>query len=78
MPPLRELMPGRVKFIFGLANDEIGYLIPKSEWDQRPPYLYGAKKPLYGEVNSVGPDAAGRLHAALRELCRAQSEIQRK
>lgn len=33
VPPLRELMPGRIKFIFGLANDEIGYLIPKSEWD---------------------------------------------
>jgi hypothetical protein len=69
-PPLRSLMPGRLKFIFGLANDEIGYLIPKSEWDQRPPYLYGSKKALYGEINSVGPDAAPRIYAAIRELCR--------
>jgi hypothetical protein len=68
VPPLRALMPGRVKFVFGLANDELGYLIPKSEWDRKPPYLYGAPKPVYGEINSVGPDAAGRIHAALREL----------
>lgn len=68
-PPIRELMPGRVKFIFGLANDEIGYIIAKSEWDTEPPYLHGAKKPAYGEVNSVGPETAGRIHQAIRELC---------
>jgi hypothetical protein len=70
VPPLRELMPGRDKFILGLANDEIGYILPKSEWDRRPPYLYGSAKRPYGEVNSVGPEVAGRLHAVLRELCR--------
>jgi hypothetical protein len=68
VPPIRELLPGRVKFVFGLANDEIGYIIPKSEWDRKPPFLYGATKPVYGEVNSPGPDTAPRLHAALREL----------
>jgi hypothetical protein len=26
VPPIRELMPGRVKFVFGLANDEVGYI----------------------------------------------------
>ena len=70
VPPLREMMPGKTKFIFGLANDEIGYIIPKSEWDRKPPYLYGAKGPVYGEVNSVGPDVAGVIHEAMRELCR--------
>jgi hypothetical protein len=39
LPPIRELMPGRIKFVFGLANDEIGYSIPKSQWDRKPPYL---------------------------------------
>jgi hypothetical protein len=71
VPPLRELMPGQVKFVFGLANDEIGYIIPKSEWDRQPPYLYGANHGVYGEINSVGPAAAGKIHAALSELCRA-------
>lgn len=69
VPPLRELMPGRVKFVFGLANDELGYIIPKSEWDVEPPHLYGSKG-VYGEINSCGPETAGILHAALAKLCR--------
>lgn len=69
VPPLRQLMPGRIKFVFGLANDEVGYLIPKSEWDEKPPYLYGAAHAPYGEINSVGPDAAGCVHTALKHLC---------
>lgn len=69
VPPLRELMPGRVKFVFGLANDELGYLIPKSEWDVKPPFLYDSNG-VYGEVNSCGPDAGRIIHAALAELCR--------
>ena len=68
-PPIRELMPGKIKFVFGLANDEIGYIIPKSEWDHKAPYLYGAKKKPYGEINSCGPEVAPRIHAAFRELC---------
>lgn len=69
VPPLRELLPGRTKFVFGLANDELGYIIPKSEWDEKPPHLYGSKG-VYGEINSCGPDTARLLHAALAELCR--------
>lgn len=69
VPPLRQMMPGRVKFVLGLANDEIGYIIPKSQWDRKPPYLYGAARPVYGEVNSVGPEAAGCIHAAFKMLC---------
>jgi hypothetical protein len=69
VPPIREMMPGKVKFVFGLANDEIGYIIPKSEWDRQAPYLYGAKKAVYGEINSVGPDTAGTIHALIKEFC---------
>ncbi len=69
VPALRKLMPGQVKFVFGLANDELGYIIPKSEWDEKPPHLYDTKG-VYGEVNSCGPDTARLLHAALAELCR--------
>ncbi len=74
VPPIRELMPGKIKFIFGLANDEIGYIIPKSEWDREPPYLYDAKKSPYGEVNSVGPEVAGIIHSALKEMSRSASK----
>lgn len=71
VPPLRQGMPGKVSFVLGLANDEIGYIIPRSEWDERAPYLFGEKRP-YGEVNSCGPRTAPILHAALRELVEIQ------
>lgn len=68
VPPLRDMMRGNVKFILGLANDEIGYIIPKSEWDSEPPHLYGSPRRVYGEVNSVGPETAPLLHEAFKGL----------
>ncbi len=68
LPPLRELMPGEFRFVIGLANDEIGYIIPKSEWDEDPPYLYDAKSSPYGEINSTGPEAGPIVHKMLHEL----------
>lgn len=72
IPPIRELMPGKIKFVFGLANDEVGYIIPRSEWDEKDPYLFGSHKPLYGEINSLGPETAGLIHTAIRELIQKQ------
>ncbi len=68
VPPLRSLMPGKYRFVLGLANDEIGYIIPRSEWDEDPPYLYGAPEKLYGEITSLGPDTAPLVHQQIREL----------
>ena len=68
IPPVREMMPGRHKFVLGLANDEIGYIIPKSQWDARAPYGYGREKSPYGEVNSMGPETAPILHQNLKEM----------
>ena len=67
-PPLREMMPGKYKFVIGLANDEIGYIIPKSQWDVKPPYAYGHKKPQYGEENSLGPETAPLLYKDFTEI----------
>ncbi|WP_234735535.1 hypothetical protein [Tellurirhabdus bombi] len=69
-PPLRSLMRGKYKFVLGLANDELGYIIPKSEWDEKEPYLYGSKQKPYGEINSVGPDTAPKLYQSLAEILR--------
>jgi hypothetical protein len=44
--------------LIGLANDEIGYIIPKRQWDEKPPFCYGRQRAQYGEVNSVGPETA--------------------
>ena len=69
-PVLRKHLKTKYQFIFGLGNDEIGYLIPKAEWDEEPPWLKNAAEPWYGEVNSVGPDAAGSVLKALVALIR--------
>jgi hypothetical protein len=69
-PPLMQVMPGKYQFIFGLMNDEIGYIIPKSEWDMEAPYLYGAKEQLYGEINSCGPETAPLVYRELVRLCK--------
>jgi hypothetical protein len=68
--PVKSMLTARYKMLFGLADDEIGYIIPKSEWDEKAPYLKGAAKAWYGEVNSVGPDAAPRIVEAVRQLVR--------
>ncbi len=71
-PVLREQLKTEYQFIFGLGNDEIGYLIPKAEWDEKPPWLKNAAEPWYGEVNSVGPDAAVVVLRALVALISRQ------
>ncbi|HBC37732.1 MAG TPA: hypothetical protein DC016_02470 [Porphyromonadaceae bacterium] len=66
-PPLRYMMQGTFRFGIGLANDEIGYIIPKSQWDEKKPYVY-RDKPYYGEQNSLGPETAPLLYNELRQL----------
>jgi len=77
VPPLRSQMKGKLNMIVGLANDELGYIIPKSQWDKKPPYAYGrTKAPQYGEENSPGPDVAPTIHrealALLKQFHAAQ------
>ncbi|HUH48002.1 MAG TPA: hypothetical protein VLZ54_12660, partial [Arenibacter sp.] len=68
IPPLQELIKEPYKFYLGLSNDEIGYIIPKSEWDVKKPYLYNAAKTPYGEGNSLGPETAPLIYKALSEV----------
>jgi hypothetical protein len=64
-PAIREHLNSKYQFIFGLANDELGYLIPKAEWDDEPPWLQNRKERWYGEINSVGPEIAGAVTRAI-------------
>ncbi len=68
--PIMKSLPGKKTLLIGLANDEIGYIIPKRQWDQAPPYCYGRKTSQYGEINSVGPDAAPIITQALANRVR--------
>ncbi len=67
-PPIKNMLTAEYKMLVGLADDEIGYIIPKAEWDEKPPYLNGADKPWYGEENSVGPEAAPLIAAAFEQI----------
>jgi hypothetical protein len=66
--PLRSMMRGRFRPILGLCDDELGYIIPRSEWDEAPPFAYGRSGPQYGEINSTGPMAAPTILDAFAGL----------
>jgi hypothetical protein len=68
IPPVREMMKGRFKFILGLASDEIGYIIPQSQWDEKYPFTYHSEEAPYGEENSLGPRTAYLLHSYLKQM----------
>jgi hypothetical protein len=65
---LFTLLRAEYKLVFGLAGDEIGYVIPRSQWDAKKPFAYGRAEDQYGEINSVGPSAAARLAEAFELL----------
>ena len=68
IPPLIEVMDGKYRFMAGLSNDMIGYVLPKSQWDQNPPHTYGYENPPYGEINSLGPETGPILHSEILRL----------
>ncbi len=68
----QQMMRAPFRMLIGLANDEIGYVIPRAEWDEKEPWLKGAPRRYYGEINSVGPDAAPAITNALSELLGGQ------
>jgi hypothetical protein len=69
-PAIYKQLRGPHRMLIGLAGDEIGYIIPKRQWDEKPPFCYGRKKAQYGEVNSLGPNTAPLLCRAFQELVR--------
>jgi len=71
-PAVYKQLKGPHRMLIGLANDEIGYIIPKRQWDEKPPYCYGRKSAQYGEINSVGPETAPILCKAFAELVKSQ------
>jgi hypothetical protein len=65
-PSIIETLPGEKILIVGLANDEIGYIVPKRQWDKVKPFAYGREKDQYGEENSLGSEAAPIVYEALQ------------
>jgi len=68
--PIAKILPSKKMLVLGLANDEVGYIVPKRQWDVKPPFAYGLKSAQYGEKNSVGPETARMLMEALADRVR--------
>lgn len=71
-PTIVQSYGTRKWMLFGLANDEVGYLIPKRQWDSRKPYAYGLNKSQYGEMNSCGEDATA---VVMRGFAKCAKEV---
>jgi hypothetical protein len=72
-PSVVDIMPGKHWMLFGLANDEIGYILPKRQWDLAPPFAYGRSSAQYGEINSSGPETGPLIMRALQEVVERES-----
>ena len=68
VPHLRSQLPGKLNLMVNLANDAIGYIIPKSEWDDNSPWIYNESEETYGEVVSLGPNTAPTIHQTIIKL----------
>lgn len=68
LPTIQSQIPGQFKFFAGMSNDMIGYIIPKSQWDVEAPFTYQNESRPYGEINSLGPETAPTIHAAILEV----------
>ncbi|RIW15596.1 hypothetical protein D0X99_09195 [Algoriphagus lacus] len=74
VPALQTKIPRKYKFFGGLSNDMVGYIVPKSQWDAEPPFTYDYKNRPYGEINSLGPETAPKIHS---EVLKILEEIDR-
>lgn len=59
-PYLEDRMGGTYRWIVGLGNDELGYIIPEYDFQlaDKMPWLNEAEGDHYEETNSLGPDMA--------------------
>lgn len=70
VPPFFEVMRGAIKMNFNLGNDEIGYIVPKSQWDRKAPYTYGRNSAPYGEIYTGNPEIAPTIHRVTMSVLR--------
>ena len=73
-PIYRFMRKTPYRIVLGLANDEVGYIIPKCQWDVSEPYTYGDDEAPYGESVSPGPEMAPILNQVLAEELTALNE----
>ncbi len=69
-PYLKALLGGEKPAVLGLANDELGYLVPEYDYVLHPtkPYSQQAEGDHYEETNSLGPQTTPKVMAAFKAL----------
>ena len=67
---LRSMLRAPVRLVAGACGDDLGDIIPISEWDEKAPFASGLKTAPRGEETSPGPRTAPLLWAAFEDLLR--------
>lgn len=69
-PYLKEMIRKPLKLVVGLANDELGYLVPEYDFKVRGNLTLSPRPPghHYEETNSIGPSATGIILSAAGRL----------
>jgi hypothetical protein len=62
---IESLLPGPYAMIFGMTNDEIGYIIPENEWNTCTNSYIST---CYEETQSYNISVAGKLEDGYKEL----------
>jgi hypothetical protein len=77
-PYLRGQIASPLKFIVGLANDELGYIIPEYDFKIQKSLSLLPRLPghHYEETNSIGPSATGIIRQACERLLTVRSPLQ--
>lgn len=69
-PYLKDLLGGEIRCVVGLANDEIGYIVPPYDYKLHAtkPYFEEPDGDHYEETNSLGPSTTPTLLEAWKKL----------
>lgn len=68
-PYVKDHMPGQFRMVLGLANDELGYMVPPYDWrvSETAPFFCDMED-HYEETNSASELAVPRFETALKRL----------
>ncbi len=72
--PLKDVGNAKHKFVAGLCNDELGYIIPENDFvlNEEMPYINNGRdrfdRKHYEETNSTGPETARIISDAIKDI----------
>jgi len=67
-PVQARMRQGAIRVVLGLSQDELGYLVPRCQFDREAPWAYGRSDGQYGEGFCMHPDVVPILSEQLGEV----------